>query len=53
MSYTLKSPTGTVIASGALDPLPQLQFNCSQLADGVNVLELRCSTEVKTIKITK
>jgi len=53
VSYTLKSPTGTVIASGALDPLPQLQFNRSQLADGVNVLELRCSTEVKTIKITK
>ncbi len=53
VSYTLKSAAGTVIASGALDPLPQLQFNRSQLADGVNVLELRCNTEVKTITITK
>lgn len=53
VSYTLKSAAGIVIASGALDPLPQLQFNRSQLADGVNVLELRCNTEVKTITITK
>lgn len=51
--YTITGAAGVKIAEGAIEPLPELTFNKADLSDGVNVLELRCGTEVKKIKIVK
>ena len=53
MYYTITGAAGVKIAEGAIEPLPELTFNKADLSDGVNVLELRCGTEVKKIKIVK
>ncbi len=51
VTYKITDANGALIQSGAMEPLPELQFNKSILSPGTNTLELRCNSEVKTIKI--
>lgn len=51
VSYKLYDQSGNMLQSGSLSPLPELHFNASILPSGKNVLELRCSDEIKKLNI--
>lgn len=54
VSYVLARPDGSQISSGLLEPLPKLEFNKSQLGDGVNTLTLTNDEgDKKVLKIKK
>lgn len=53
VNYSLKNASGSIIGSGLLSPLPQLQFERSQLTEGENVLTLSSQTESISLTIKK
>ena len=51
--YSLTASDGTVVSSGLLSPLPQLQFSRSDLKSGDNVLNLQSTTESINLTLKK
>lgn len=51
VTYAIYDANGNKLQSGALSPLPELQFNAAILPAGKNVLELRCNNEIKKLNI--
>ena len=51
VTYKLYGENGSLIQSGEMAPLPELEFNSSILPAGKNKLELRCNDEIKNLYI--
>ena len=51
VSYTLTDDMGNVVASGNLEPAPELVFDMDEFAGSEYLLKLQCEEEVKEIRI--
>lgn len=51
VSYSIYDANGTLVQSGELAPLPELEFNTAILPAGKNRLELRSNDEIKNLYI--
>lgn len=51
VSYRLVNEQGTVLQSGMLEPLPQLEIPASLLSPGRNTLTLECVDDTKSIQL--
>lgn len=53
VTYSLQNAQGSIVKSGSLSPLPQLDFYRNELSSGENKLTLKSATESITITIKK
>ena len=51
VSYTLTDNMGNVVASGNLEPVPELVLDMDDFSEGEYLLKLQCEEEVKEIRI--
>lgn len=51
VTYSIANEQGIILASGALEPLPELTINKAMLSSGKAIVTLKCGNETKNIQL--